>query len=170
MSDLEDQLLGSEDEEEAPKPKRENSTIKQMREALEAQKAELEQARERNQRFETTFLSQAGLSEKQAAALRAAGYEASPDGIEAFRSEVLGVTPPPAEEPKVEQPEAPVEEEEAPAPGFSPTRVGGEAPAKTEYTSNDLVELFQTDPVKADKLVREGRVKRQKFNPGGPAF
>lgn len=171
MSDIEESLLDS-DEEEAPKPKRENSTIKQMREALEAREERLKALEERNAKYESTFLTQAGLTEKQANALRAAGYEANPEGIESFRADVLGVAaaPAPAEEPPVEQPEAVEEIIEPAAPQFQPTRAGGSAPTRDDPTSNELLELFEVDPVKADKFLREGRVKRHNFNPGGPAF
>ncbi len=166
----EEELLADFDGEEAPAPKRENSTIKQMRESLEAKEARLKELEERSSRYETTFLESAGLSEKQAKALRAAGYEASPEGITSFRTEVLGV---------VEEAAAPVEEatteesEEAvePEASFAPTATKGQAPAGTrEVTSEQLIELMQTDPAKADKLLREGRVVRNTFNPGGPAF
>ena len=167
----EEELLADFDSEEAPAPKRENSTIKQMRESLEAKEARLKELEERSSRYETTFLESAGLSEKQAKALRAAGYEASPEGITSFRTEVLGV---------VEEAAAPAEEatdsaesEEAvePEASFAPTATKGQAPAGTrEVTSEQLIELMQTDPAKADKLLREGRVVRNTFNPGGPAF
>ena len=163
-------LLDS-DEEEAPK-KRENSTIKQMRENLEAKEARLKELEERSSRYESTFLESAGLSEKQANALRAAGYEASPQGIANFRTEVLGVVeeaPAAEEEPQSEQSESPDETEDETT--FAPTPTAGSTPAgKREVTSNDLIELMKTDPAKADKLLRSGRVVRKTFNPGGPAF
>lgn len=170
MSELEEQLLGSEDEEEAPKPKRENSTIRQMREALEAKTAEAEEARVRAMHYETIFLQKEGLSEKQAAVLKAGGYEATPEGIAAFRAEVLGaVSSAPAEEPQEVSQDEEVEEEEPKAP-FQPTQGGIAPPSKREVTSEELLELMRSDPIKADKLLREGRVQRQQFNPGGPAF
>lgn len=158
------------DEDEAPQPKRENSTIKQMREALEAKDAEAKAFAEKAAKYEATFLASSGLNDKQANALRAAGYEATPEGIDAFKSEVLGVAAEPAQTEQSEE----AEESEDVTPeqaGFAPTIVGGSsAPAPKGYTSNDIVELMKTDPAKADKLLRSGKVVRKEFNPGGPAF
>lgn len=171
MSD-EPTILGSDEEDETPAPKRENSTIRQMREQLEAREAALKAAEERAAKYESTFLAGSGLTEKQSAALKAAGYEATPDGINAFRSEVLGA----AVEATTEQPaEAEEAEEEdtdsTPDASFTPTITSGSTPAgKREVTSADILELVQTDPRKAEKLLREGRVVRKTFNPGGPAF
>ena len=158
------------EENEAPAPKRENSTIKQMRETLEARDARVKELEERSTRLEATFLQSAGLTEKQSSALRAAGYEASPEGIESFRSEVLGVeavVEAPVEESEEVQDDT-VEETVSVDPGPTPPR--GAGPGKREVTSAELLDLYQSDPGKADKLLREGRVARQKFNPGGPAF
>lgn len=170
MTDEQEELLADFDSEEAPKQKRENSTIRQMRETLEQREARVKELEERTARFESTFLESAGLTEKQTNALRAAGYEASPTGIAAFRSEVLGMAeeaPADAEEPTTEQ----SEEEEAPTTSFAPTATKGQTPAgKREVTSKELLDLYETDPGKADKLLREGRVVRDVFNPGGPAF
>ena len=167
MSDDNESLFDS-DEEETPKQKRENSTIKQMRETLDERETRLKELEERATRYEATFLQSAGLTEKQANALRAAGYEATPEGITSFRSEVLGAvdeTPAAEEVPTEEQPA------EEPEPSFAPTATKGTTPAgKREVTSNELLDLMQEDPAKADKLLREGRIARQKFNPGGPAF
>lgn len=168
----ESSILDSE-EDEAPEPKRrENSTIRQMREALEAKEAEAKAASERASRLEATFLASSGLTEKQSNALRAAGYEATPEGIDAFRSEVLGVAETPAQteqtEEADEQEDVDITPEQA---GFSPTIVGkGTPPPAKEWTSNDIVELAKSDPVKADKLLRSGKVVRKEFNPGGPRF
>lgn len=156
-------------EEEAPKPKKENSTIRQMREALEAKEAEAKAAQERADRYEATFLASSGLNEKQSAALKAAGYDATPEGIDSFRAEVLGEAK--AEVP--EQAEAEEEETEDITPeqaGFAPTPTGQSAPRSRTVSSKDFLELLQTDPGKADKLLREGRVEHAQFNPGGPAF
>lgn len=168
MSDDNESLFDS-DEEDAPK-KRENSTIKQMRENLEAKETRLKELEERSARYESTFLESAGLTEKQANALRAAGYEASPQGIESFRSEVLGVeaAAEPVQEESEEVQESAAEEVLTIDPGPTPTGRG--SAGKREVTSAELLELYQTDPAKADKLLREGRVARQGFNPGGPAF
>ena len=170
VTDEQEELLADFDSEEAPKQKQENSTIKQMRETLKQRETRVKELEERTARFESTFLESAGLSEKQAKALRAAGYEASPEGITSFRSEVLGV----AEEAPVEAEAADdqqSEEEEAPEPSFAPTATKGQTPAgKREVTSKDFLALLETDPGKADKLLREGRVQRETFNPGGPAF
>jgi large subunit ribosomal protein L25 len=94
------------------------------------------------------------------------------------RESIASVVAPKAE--KVEEAAAPAEEaadsaesEEAvePEASFAPTATKGQAPAGTrEVTSEQLIELMQTDPAKADKLLREGRVVRNTFNPGGPAF
>ena len=169
MSEREE-LLADFDSEEAPAPKKENSTIKQMRESLEAKEARLKELEERSSRYETTFLESAGLTDKQSKALRAAGYDATPEGIVSFRSEVLGVveeTPAAVEDATEDESDTDAE----PEAGFEPTQTKGTTPAgKREVTSQDLLELYQTDPAKADKLLREGRVVRQTFNPGGPAF
>ncbi len=169
MSD-DDGFLSDPDTEDAP-PKRENSTIKQMRETLEAKETRLKELEERSSRYESTFLESAGLTEKQANALRAAGYEASPQGIESFRSEVLGVEAAP--EPVQEESAEAVQEDTVEEPltiEAGPTRTTGTVGGKREVTSRELLELYETDPAKADKLLREGRVVRDNFNPGGPAF
>ena len=172
MSDQEE-YLGDSDAEEAPPPKRENSTIKQMRETLDTRETRIKELEERNARFEATFITQSGLSEKQAAAMRASGYEVSPEGIESFRSEVLGVVEAPAAEEPQSESAVELDEGEDITPeqaGFVPTPTGGGTPSRQEMTSNEVVELMKTDPVKATKLLREGRVARKEFNPGGPAF
>ena len=173
----EERLLDSEDdfEEEAPKPKRENSTIKQLREAQEVAAKERDEWKSRTEKYEDLFLKQSGLAEAQAKALRASGYEATPEGIASFRSEVLGVvdTPAAAEEPSTESDEEADESDDVTSEqaGFTPTITSGSTPAgKKEYSSNEIVELMKTDKAKADKLIAEGRVARKTFNPGGPAF
>src|SRR4030095_10747265 len=165
----EERLLDSEDfEEEAPK-KRENSTIKQLREAQEAAAKERDEARERAAKAEAAVLTQSGLNEKQQAAFQAMGY--SLDQVEHFRRDVRGVEEAPPEEPD-ETAEADEEEEEAPAPALhAPTPTGAGTPkGSREWTSNELVELMQSDPVKADKVLRSGKVVRKEFHPGGPRF
>jgi hypothetical protein len=167
----EERLLDSDDfEEEAPK-KRENSTIRQLREAQEAAAKERDEFRERATKYEDLFLKQSGLAEAQAKALRASGYEATPEGIDAFRKEVLGVTEeaPPSEPDEAAEDEG---EEEVPvATLHQPTPTGaGEPKGSKGYTSNELLELMQSDPAKADKVLRSGKVVRKEFNPGGPRF
>ncbi len=170
MTDEQNELLGDFDAEEAPAPKRENSTIKQMRENLEAREAQIKTLEERTARFEAAALESAGLSEKQAKALRAAGYEASPEGIASFRTEVLGAVEEAAAEAE-EATDVESDSEEAPEASFTPTQTKGTTPAgRREVSSKELLDLYQTDPAKADKLLREGRVVRDNFNPGGPAF
>ena len=166
----EERLLDSDDfEEEAPK-KRENSTIRQLREAQEAAAKERDEARARAERAEAAVLSSSGLTEKQQAAFQAMGYTI--DQVDQFRQEVLGVTEqaPPAE--PDEAAEAESEEEEAPvATLHQPTPTGaGEPKGSRGITSNELLELMQQDPVKADRLLRSGKVIRKEFNPGGPRF
>jgi len=167
----EERLLDSDDIEEEAKPRRENATIRQLREAQEAAAKERDEYRERATKYEDLFLKQSGLAEAQAKALRASGYEATPEGIDAFRKEVLGVT---EEAPAAEsdEPAADEGEEEAPvATLHQPTPTGvGEAKGSKGYTSNELLQLMQDDPVKADKILRSGKVIRKEFNPGGPRF
>ncbi len=160
VTDQEEYLLDS-DEEEAPAPKRENSTIKKMRETLDQREARLKEVEERNAKYEAAFLTQAGLTEKQAAALRAAGYDADPDGINSFRSEVLGVSDTPAETPAPtdsgDEIEAEEDEDGLPAAESfrpTPTGAGGGVVPEKQYSSNELVELSRTDPTKARKLMQ----------------
>lgn len=155
-------------EEEAPKPKKENSTIRQMREALEAKEAEAKAAQERADRYEASFLQSSGLTEKQSAVLKAAGYDATPEGIDAFRAEVLGEVK--EEVPAQTDEEQEAEEETPKDEGFTPTPTGQTAPRSREIDSKTFLELLQSDPGKADKLLREGRVKHNIVHPGGPAF
>lgn len=168
MTDEFDETLDSENEEQAAKPKRENSTIRQMRETIEARDAELKAFRERTAKYEDAFLANSGLTEKQAAVFRKAYDEVTPENLEAFRTEVLGAATEQAE--ASEDDEVDTNENEMEEMSFQPTRVAGTRPGSREYTSNEIVALMKTDKAKADKLLREGKVKRSNFHPGGPAF
>ena len=164
MSDELDESLDSENEEQEPKPKRENSTIKQMREALESTKAEATAAQEKAARFEKAWLASSGLTEKQAKVFQTMEYDPSDEGLTTFRADMGLATE------TEEVPESDAETDDAEETTFEPTRGGASPAGKREWTSNEVVELTKHDPVKADKILRDGRVKRQKFNPGGPAF
>lgn len=173
MTELDDLLGGSDAEEtEAPQRDNQNKTIREMREAIEAaNKARVEVETQLQEYRKREVLRDSGLNDKQTKLFeKAYGKDMSPDALKEFR-ESLGLEAPQAE--AVEESateEAPVEEV-APT-SFRPTDVnaGASRNVKVEWTTAEWNVLRQSDPVKADKVLREGRIVRATVNPGGPSF
>lgn len=173
MPELEDLLLGSDEEETEAAPTQDsNKTIREMRKALKEREsalkerdAKLAELEPKLQQYvdlaEKAQLKELGLTEKQANAFRKTYGEINDDNLREFKVDVLGME---VEAPSTDESEA------APSQPFRPTPTSANAGVKLEYTTADWNELRAIDPVKADKVLREGRVKRQTFNPGGPAF
>jgi hypothetical protein len=170
----EELLLGSDEEETEFESKKPSNKVRQLREAynrseesrkaLEAAKAEIEvQLAEARLRAAAADLRDSGLSKRQAEVfVKSYGTEFTPEAINEFKTEVLGIVP--EESVETEEPE------ERTAPAFVPTPTGQSAATKREYTSAEWNELRLADPIRADKALREGRVKHKQVNPGGPAF
>ncbi len=160
-----DELLASfEGEDEDPteaveaEPKKDNTVIKQIRDHGRRLEKELEKARKESDelkawktefeaRSKAEVLGAAGLNSRQQAAYLALNQDVTPEAIQDFKAEVLGVG------------EAP----EDTNTGFGPADVSGERnQAGKFYTREDIKNILRENPGRQAELEaanRQGRVR-----------
>ena len=161
MSDIEEQLLGSDEEETEVEDRKPKSSGRGLRAELEAQLAARKAAEAQAKEWETKYqeaqeriaitgLRDSGLTEKQAVAFRKTYGDVTEDNLREFRAEVLGQTV--ETEVVEEKPEAPLR----------PTPSSGSTPAESRvYTVEEFEKLYREDPVAAEKAYKAGRLKKE---------
>lgn len=150
------------DQEQAPVPQEKTDNFKQLRDYTKRQERELKQLREFReatvQRERLSTLQAAGLTEAQSNVYLKAYEEVTPEGVEAFKTNVLGVAAP--------APEAvPETTPETKSGSFAPSAPqGGMGPSLRMYTQDEWDQLFNTNPQEAFKVQQEGRIIRPNAN------
>lgn len=141
------------EEEDSPTAaqREENETLKQVRAFAKRKEREAEKQAARVAELEAIVQARAeedakrelvgaGLTERQAEVFRKAYQEVTPESINQFKAEVLGITP-----------------AETPVPTFSPTPPGGESPTK-RFTRSEFEDIMRSDPMRATKVAEAGLV------------
>jgi hypothetical protein len=155
---LESEENDSEEEGKAPSAPPENSTIKAIRAeakraekraaAAEAEAAELRRFKEEAEsERKQAALAAAGLTPRQAEVFLKASDEVTPEAIDAFKSEVLGVR-------------AGSEDEGVPSAPFAPSGVVSEKPSEVISGRDAVREYVQKHGVEAaTKAWQEGKIQ-----------
>lgn len=163
-TDLEQLLAGLASEEElepeAQKVEVDNSVIKRMRAELDRRDKQIKKdaaaLREYREKESARLLDAAGLTPGQAKAFLAMNEAVTPENIESFKTDVLGVqTPPPSEE-SAKEGQAASAASTSPALGFAPTSSGGQ-PSLKVYSPQETIDLFFSDRALYEKMREAGR-------------
>ena len=153
-----DRLLASLDSEEEDatdevSENRPNRGIKQLREAFENEKRskrklekELEELRTFRVQVESdrkvSTLTGAGLSERQASAFLKMYEDVTPENVQSFKADILGVT---------------TSEGERTDSAFAPTQVQSE-PDSGKISKQDFEHIMRSNPAKGWEILNSGRV------------
>jgi hypothetical protein len=165
MPEIEDYLASLEDDEaqeqQQPEvdPKKLGYALRQREKETKKLAKELEELRtwraDRERQDKESTLSGAGLSAGQAKAFLRLYEEVTPEAIQSFRTDILGMAPEPTPEPE------PQAAPETPAPaGFAPTSTGTPVIAKHMLEAKDYRAMMKNPATRPDaiKAAREGRV------------
>ena len=143
------------DSEREPEPKG-NQVLKQVRDAAKRYEKENKSLKERLEKYETEknvqTLASAGLSEAQGRIFLKAYDSATPENIDSFKTEVLGVKEAPPTDSELLQGAAPN------AQSFAPS-AGGEPPGSKVYTQKEFEDIMRENPAVGRALWEAGKVK-----------